>query len=79
MNDRIKIEILSPVDFNDVLAEMYLDGSYLGRVSQEQGEAYRVVDFIGSAVKEVSIRGLRDCIDLACSRLDAMGTKVTRK
>jgi hypothetical protein len=73
MTDKIRIEILSPVEFNDVLAEMYLDGCYLGRVSQERGEANRVVDFIDSAVKEVTLSGLRDCIDLACSRLDEMG------
>ena len=78
MNPRIKIEVLSPVEFEDVLAEIYLDDRYLGRVSQERGEDQRVIDFIDGTFSEIALTDLQACIERACARLDAMGPKVAR-
>ena len=75
MKPRIKIEILSPVEFEDVLAEIYLDDRYLGRISQKRGDDQRVIDFIDGTFTEIALTDLQACIERACARLDAMGPK----
>lgn len=48
MNERIKITVCSDTDYNQLIAEIYIDGKFVALISQENGADNLQIEFPGS-------------------------------
>ena len=67
--------IASPYDYEELVAEMYLDGKYIGQVIKEKGEHQMEIEFgdpkaVPEAIcRRADLDGFLECVQTARDRL----------
>lgn len=74
--ESIRIDVLSPVEFEDMVAEIYINNTYFGRITQENGEELRQLDISESGNSSFELRQVSIGIEMAIERLNALGAKI---
>ena len=69
LGERFHIQILSPVPYEDMVAEIYVDDVFCGQVSQEGGPSNRIFEFIGMVDGKVDLELFLTAIEHAKTRL----------
>ena len=67
--------IASPYEYEELVAEMYLDGKFIGQITKEKGEDQMEIEFGDSQAdtdaicRKVNLDGFLECVQTARDRL----------
>ena len=67
--------IASPHEYEELVAEMYLDGKFIGQITKEKGEDQMEIEFgddealPGSICRKADLDGFLECVQAARDRL----------
>lgn len=75
--DRILIEITSPDEYDDLIAEIWVDGKLVGIISREEGDDRPVFELVGNFDSKIELEVFREALDRAMTRLEALGPKLS--
>lgn len=68
MANEVKIQVCSDTDFEQLIAEIYVNGKFVALVSQENGADLMQVEFPGQDLNEAAITRKVD-FDILCDAL----------
>ena len=67
--------IASPYEYEELVAEMFLDGKFIGQITKEKGEDQMEIEFgddealPGSICRKADLDGFLECVQTARDRL----------